>query len=137
MPNGTSIKPLLLIFPTSEKVFVPKFPSTPNCRYHLGPFRNICGIVPRVSTLLIIVGFPFKPETAGNGGRVLGIPRLPSIEWISAVSSPQTKAPAPSFIFISSENSEPKIFWPKNPYSFIWRRACSSRRMARGYSARI
>ena len=40
-------------------------------------------------------------DCAGNGGRGLGIPRFPSMEFISAVSSPQTKAPAPSITVIS------------------------------------
>src|SRR3972149_1464243 len=50
------------------------------------------GILANVSTLLMLVGFPQSPATAGKGGRVRGIPRRPSIEAIRAVSSPQTKA---------------------------------------------
>ena len=38
-----------------------------------------------------------SPLVAGNGGRARGIPRRPSIEAMSAVSSPHTNAPAPSF----------------------------------------
>ena len=38
---------------------------------------------------------PRPPFTAGKGGRGRGIPRLPSMEFSRAVSSPQTKAPAP------------------------------------------
>ena len=56
----------------------------------------IQGTLAKVSTLLMLVGLPQRPETAGNGGRVRGMPRLPSMEAMSAVSSPQTKAPAPS-----------------------------------------
>jgi hypothetical protein len=37
----------------------------------------------------------FIPDCAGNGGRGLGVPRLPETELINAVSSPQTNAPAP------------------------------------------
>ncbi len=58
----------------------------------------IQGTLAHVSTLLMLVGLPQRPLTAGNGGRVRGMPRLPSMEAISAVSSPQTKAPAPSLI---------------------------------------
>ena len=58
----------------------------------------IQGTLAQVSTLLMLVGLPHRPETAGNGGRVRGMPRLPSMEAMSAVSSPQTKAPAPSLI---------------------------------------
>ena len=43
----------------------------------------------------MIVGLPNRPLTAGNGGRGRGMPRRPSMLWIRAVSSPQTKAPAP------------------------------------------
>ena len=58
----------------------------------------IHGTLEQVSTLLMLVGLPQRPLTAGNGGRVRGMPRLPSMEAMSAVSSPQTKAPAPSLI---------------------------------------
>jgi len=44
----------------------------------------------------MLVGLFHNPDSAGKGGRFVGIPRLPSIEAISAVSSPHTKAPAPS-----------------------------------------
>ncbi len=46
-------------------------------------------------TLLLLVGLPHTPFTAGKGGRGRGSPRLPSMEAISAVSSPHTNAPAP------------------------------------------
>jgi hypothetical protein len=41
------------------------------------------------------VGNPQSPLSAGNGGRGCGWPRLPSMDAMSAVSSPQTNAPAP------------------------------------------
>ena len=44
--------------------------------------------------------------TAGNGGRGRGSPRWPSIEVMSAVSSPQTKAPEP--MRISRSKSKPR-----------------------------
>ena len=47
----------------------------------------------RVSTLLSTVGMPWRPATAGYGGRGRGIPRPPSMLARMAVSSPQTKAP--------------------------------------------
>ena len=46
-----------------------------------------------------------------------GSPRLPSIEVIRAVSSPQTNAPAPKRICKSKSKPESKIFLPKSPYS--------------------
>ena len=60
----------------------------------------------KVSTLLSTVGLPHRPLTAGNGGRGRGSPRLPSMEAISAVSSPQTNAPAP--MRISRSKSKPR-----------------------------
>ena len=62
------------------------------------PFKRITGTLASVSTLLINVGLPNKPLFAGNGGLDFGIPLSPSIEAKSAVSSPQTNAPAPSLI---------------------------------------
>ena len=45
----------------------------------------------------VVVGMKdSNPEVAGKGGRERGIPRFPSMDAIKAVSSPQTKAPAPS-----------------------------------------
>ena len=60
--------------------------------------------------------FSNKPFSAGKGGLGVGIPRLPSIDAIKAVSSPQTKAPAPSLISMSKLKSEPNTFGPKYPY---------------------
>jgi hypothetical protein len=62
------------------------------------PRRIIHGTIARVSTLLMSVGLPHKPDCAGNGGRKRGIPRRTSTDAIRAVSSPQTKAPAPSLM---------------------------------------
>ena len=93
-------------------------------------------ILARVSTLLILVGLSNSPRTAGNGGLGLGSPRPPSIECISAVSSPQTNAPAPRRMKISKSKPEPKMFFPSRPYSRAWFIAISKRFTAMGYSAR-
>ena len=58
-----------------------------------------------VSTLFTMDGFWKSPSTEGNGGRGRGMPRRPSTEAMSAVSSPQTNAPAP--IFTRSVNRKP------------------------------
>ena len=57
--------------------------------YHAAPFLRMGGTAARVSTLLIVVGRPNTPAAAGNGGLIRGLPRLPSIEFMRAVSSPQ------------------------------------------------
>ncbi len=53
------------------------------------PLSMIDGTDAIDSTLLITVGQPYRPATAGNGGRSRGWPRRPSSESSSAVSSPQ------------------------------------------------
>ena len=60
----------------------------------------------KVSTLFTTVGQSYKPFTAGNGGLMRGLPLLPSNDSSKAVSSPQTKAPAPSLIFILNEHKK-------------------------------
>ena len=59
------------------------------------PRVRIGGRLASVSTLLMTVGRPQSPLTAGKGGRGEGMPRLPSIDSIIADSSPQIYAPAP------------------------------------------
>ena len=57
--------------------------------YSSPPIRRMIGAFISVSTLLISVGPWYRPWTAGNGGFRRGLPRLPSSESSSAVSSPQ------------------------------------------------
>ena len=49
-----------------------------------------------VSTLFTTVGQPHNPATAGKGGLIRGLPRLPSNDSNSAVSSPKIYAPPPT-----------------------------------------
>ena len=48
------------------------FLSRPKDENHFAPLLNIVGTTEIVSTLLIIVGHPYNPMTAGNGGFSLG-----------------------------------------------------------------
>ncbi len=100
-PIGTSIRPGFFTFPVKEKIFVPLLFSVPIFEYQSAPRLIIIGTLPKVSTLFNTVGLSHKPASTDCGGLVRGMPRLPSIEYCSAVDSPQTKAPAPSFIKIS------------------------------------
>ena len=100
------------------------------------PSRKIQETSANVSTLLIIDGLPHKPLTAGNGGRGRGIPRFPSIEFKRAVSSPQTKAPAPKRIWHLNENPLPKMLSPNKPTFSRSSIAFLKRATAIGYSAR-
>src|ERR1019366_2338152 len=90
VPIGTSIRPVLAILPASANTFVPLLLPVPMAAYQSAPLRMIGGMFARVSTLLISVGQPQRPLSAGKGGRGRGGPRLPSIEAMRVVSSPQT-----------------------------------------------
>lgn len=57
--------------------------------------KQLTGATAIVSTLLTVVGQPKRPISAGNGGFRRGLPCLPSMDSMSAVSSPQMYAPAP------------------------------------------
>ena len=99
---GISIKPARRILPASENTLVPLLVAVPMAANFSAPWRMIHGTIASVSTLLMRVGLPHKPDCAGNGGRNRGIPRRPSTDAIRAVSSPQTNAPAPSLMEIRS-----------------------------------
>ena len=65
------------------------------------------------------------------------MPRSPSIEAISAVSSPQTNAPAPMRMSMRKSNGVSKIWLPSRPSRFAWLdRRLAAGRMASGYSPR-
>ena len=53
------------------------------------------GTTATVSSLVTVVGHPYRPEFAGNGGFNLGYPGFPSKLSIRPVSSPHMYAPAP------------------------------------------
>ncbi len=135
-PIGTSTSPVLLSLPASEKTFVPLLPSVPIAANQAAPFRMIGATLAQVSTLLMLVGLPHRPETAGNGGRVRGMPRLPSMLAISAVSSPHTKAPAPSLILRWKEKPLPRMSSPSRPSDSACSMAMCRCLIATGYSAR-
>lgn len=99
VPIGTSTNPTFTTFPPNANTFVPLEFAVPIELYHFAPFNIIFVIFAYVSTLLINVGFPHKPEFAGYGGFNLGLPALPSIDSSKAVSSPHTNAPAPKSNF--------------------------------------
>ncbi len=86
--------------------------------------------------MLITVAFSNKPDSLGNGGLERGSPLFPSIEAISAVSSPQTKAPAPNLILTLKSKPLSKIFSPSNPIPSADLIAFFNLLIANGYSAR-
>ena len=99
---GISIRPARRTLPASAKTLVPLLVAVPMPANASAPWRMIHGTMARVSTLLMRVGLPQRPDCAGKGGRKRGMPRRPSTEAIRAVSSPQTKAPAPSLMEMRS-----------------------------------
>ena len=136
VPIGTSIRPVLVILPASANTFVPLLFSVPMPANHSAPLRMIGATLASVSTLLISVGEPHSPLSAGNGGRGRGVPRLPSTEDIRAVSSPQTNAPAPMRRSMLKLKGDSKMPLPSSPCCFACLMAVCNRLIASGYSAR-
>src|SRR5271165_836829 len=112
VPRGISTKPVLVILPTSENTLVPALLGLPVSLNQAGPLVTMGAMLYQVSTLLMLVGIPHRPFCAGNGGRGRGRPAKPSSDEISAVSSPQTKAPAPSTSRISNRKPRPRMLSP-------------------------
>ena len=117
VPMGTSIRPVFTTLPVSANAFVPGEPAVPTCRNQAAPCSMMSGTAAKVSTLLSTVGFAQRPFSTVRGGLVRGMPRLPSMDAVSALPSPQTNAPAPRLMRISKENSVPRMFSPRSPTS--------------------
>ena len=115
MPIGTSMSPALLTAPARDRVLVPLLLPMPIELYQSPPRFIMADRLAKVSTLFMFVGLDQSPALAGNGGLVLGIPLCPSIEAMSAVSSPQTKAPAPSLMVMSKSIPDPRMSSPSRP----------------------
>src|SRR5690348_2153992 len=106
------------MLPHTEYSFVPVLlglSGRENFLYHSAPSFRMCGTATRVSTLLIVVGWPKTPATAGNGGLMRGLPRRPSNEFMRAVSSPQMHAPAPRWTQTLTVFPLPIAFFPTMP----------------------
>lgn len=84
--------------------FVPALFLRPKELNHEGPLRKMVGATDTVSTLVTVVGHPYKPMPAGNGGFSRGLPAtVTGQEYIkemhkcvTALSSPQHIPLAPS-----------------------------------------
>ena len=62
----------MFTLPEIQKILVPVFFGLPKLENHLEPLLKIVGTTAIVSTLLTIVGQPYKPIRAGKGGFSLG-----------------------------------------------------------------
>ncbi len=136
VPIGISTRPVLLTFPTREKIPVPLLFSVPIFAYQSAPLLMIKGTLAQVLTLFRLVGLFHSPRSTVWIYFALGSPILPSIDATRAEDSPHTNAPPPWFIVMSRSNPELNMFIPKNPYSLAWSIAIWRRFNARGYSAR-
>jgi hypothetical protein len=116
---------------------VPVDPSVPMAANAGPPIRRISSTDSSVSTLLIAVGWPKRPDWAGNGGLFRGSARLPSIELMSAVSSPAMYAPAPRLTSMSNLKPAPITSSPRKPRARACATAETSRSSASGYSPRM
>src|SRR5579872_111583 len=70
--------------PLRQNSRVPPFFGVPRLANHSAPPKIIGGTLASVSALLMTVGPPHSPTTAGKGGRMRGTPRLPSSDSILA-----------------------------------------------------
>ena len=97
------MRPVFTTLPVSAKALVPGLVLVPMERYQSTPLRMMRGTLAKVSTLFSTVGSAQRPCSMVRGG----LPRLPSMEAVRALPSPQTKAPAPMFTWIRKEKSVP------------------------------
>ena len=65
MPMGTSISPVLFTFPARAKTLVPLLFSVPMPANQSPPLRMMGAMLANVSTLLMSVGQPHRPDCAG------------------------------------------------------------------------
>jgi hypothetical protein len=79
----------LFTCPLMQKSLVPAFFGLPKDSNQEAPLLRIVGHTATVSTLVTVVGQPYTPALAGNGGLSLGRPGFPSSDSIKADSSPQ------------------------------------------------
>ncbi len=104
VPNGTSIRPRAATLPTRRKSWCPFDVPCRRRRTSRAAVGTIAG--QGAQGLDVVDDGRLAPETrhGGKGGRVRGMPRRPSMLAIRAVSSPQTKAPAPSLMRMSKRS---------------------------------
>ncbi len=72
IPISSSTLQGLFTLPEIQNIFVPVFLGRPMDANHFPPLLKIVGTTAIVSTLFTIVGHPYNPTKAGNGGFDLG-----------------------------------------------------------------
>jgi len=86
---SSSKTPGLFTCPLTANSLVPWLFFLPKPANHSGVLLKIVGHTATVSTFVTVVGHPYNPALAGNGGFILGFPCFPSKLSIKPVSSPQ------------------------------------------------
>src|SRR5258708_27593025 len=114
-PNSYSYSPGRATQPDRQNSRVPVESLVPIWAKADPPIRRISSTQNSVSTLLISVGLPNRPDSAGKGGSFRGSDRLSSIQLISAVSSPPMYAPAPRLTSLSNAKPADMTSAPRNP----------------------
>src|SRR5262249_40331078 len=89
MPMASSTLHGLFTWPEMQNSLVPVLLGRPMDENQAAPRRMMSGATAIDSTLLTVVGQPYRPTLAGNGGFSRGMPFLPSRLSSNAVSSPQ------------------------------------------------
>src|SRR3546814_13817618 len=74
-----------------QNSLVPEFLGRPRPANQSAPRRRIVGTTATDSTLFTVVGQPYNPTPAGNGGFSRGWPFLPSSDSSSAVRSEERR----------------------------------------------
>src|SRR5512139_967364 len=117
IPMGTSTRQGLFTLPDMEITLVPALFAVPIPAYQEAPRMMIGATLHQVSTLFKLVGPSHSPFSAVWMYLGRGSPALPSRVAISAVDSPQTYPPAPSFRVSEKVKPLPTMFSPSKPYS--------------------
>ena len=116
LPMGTSTRPPRWTLPVRAKTLVPLEFSVPMAAKVGAAVLDDPGHVGKGLYVVNVGGLIQNSRFwAGKGGLSRGMPRLPSMDSMRAVSSPQTKAPAPTLMFRSQEKPVPRMFLPNRP----------------------
>mmetsp|Transcript_37599 Transcript_37599/g.93363 ORF Transcript_37599/g.93363 Transcript_37599/m.93363 type:complete len:207 (+) Transcript_37599:683-1303(+) len=122
----------LFTWPEMQKSLVPVLFLRPKPANQSPPRRIIVGATATVSTLVTVVGQPYRPAFAGKGGLSLGLPVLPSRDSSRPVSSPQMYAPPPRCTYTSKSIPLPHAFFPMKPA--LYASATARSRQAASYT---
>ena len=134
---GTSTSPVLLILPTSEKIFVPLLVAVPRPENQAEPRRMIEGTLAQVSTLLMTVGCPQRPLLGGVGRSLPGIGPLAFDGGDQGRLLARDEGPGAAHDLEVEIESRAEDVLAEQPRARAWSRAMPMRETASGYSSRM